>query len=88
MIMHPEDRLLERGFEKTGYGEYEAYNFGERIIFVIMPVNKGLNYQNKGWETEVFVEDDFGQVVDREIVARTDSERAALEAALSWLGPK
>ncbi|MDR9411916.1 MAG: hypothetical protein RI531_04685 [Haloferacaceae archaeon] len=86
--MHPEDRLIERGFEKRGYGEYEGYQFGQRIIFDIGQVNRGpdYRYEEPFWETQVFVEDDFGQVVDRELVATTSSERDALEAAVSWLG--
>jgi hypothetical protein len=88
--MHPEDRLIERGFVSTGYGTYEAWESGQRIIFEIGQVNRGpdYRYEEPFWQTQVFVEDDFGQVIDRELVAETSSERAALEAALAWIGPK
>lgn len=88
--MHPEDRLIERGFVRTDYGTYEAWESGQRIIIEIGQANRGLDYRYEEpfWETQVFVEDDFGQVVDRELVAETSSERAALEAALAWIGPK
>jgi len=81
--MHPENRLIERGFEKTGYGTYEAYQSGQRIIFDIFYRDR-----EKFWEVQVYVEDDFGQVIDRELVATTKTEEDAFKAALSWIGRK
>lgn len=86
-MSHPEDRLIDLGFNRRGHGEYDGYFSGVKVIIQIDQVNAGPDYSDEEefWEAEVFIENDFGQVESRQVVGESSSERGALKEAIKWV---